>query len=109
MVCQLGVTAAMADQPQSATRNVVLVTQDGVRWQEIFRGADLALMNEKDGGVTDVDALRRDFWRESPEARRAALMPFFWSVVARQGQIYGNADKKSPAKVVNGMNFSYPG
>ena len=72
-------------------------------------GADEALLNQKDGGVTDVDALRRDFWRPTPEARREALMPFFWNVIARQGQIYGNRDKGSPAKVANGMNFSYPG
>ena len=36
-------------------------------------------------------------------------MPFLWSVIARQGQIYGNRDKGSPAKVANGKNFSYPG
>ena len=102
-------TAALGIEPRPATRNVVLVTADGVRWQEVFRGADETLLNQKDGGVSDVDALRRDFWRRTPEARREALMPFLWSVVARQGQIYGNRDKGSPAKVANGMNFSYPG
>jgi hypothetical protein len=92
-----------------ATRNVVLVTTDGLRWQEVFRGADASLLNKKDGGVADVEALRRDFWRESPEARREALMPFLWTTIARQGQVFGNRDKKSPAAVTNGKNFSYPG
>ena len=79
------------------------------RWQDVFRGADPALLNKPAGGVADVEAIRRDFWRETPEARREALMPFLWTVIARHGQLYGNADKASPAKVTNGMNFSYPG
>jgi alkaline phosphatase D len=102
-------TTAMATEPRPATQNVVLVTADGVRWQEVFRGADESLLNQKDGGVTDVEALRRDFWRPTPEARREAVMPFLWKVIARHGQIYGNRDKGSPAKVANGLNFSYPG
>jgi hypothetical protein len=70
-------STAVGGPPSTATRNVVLVTADGVRWQEVFRGAEETLLNQKDGGVTDVDALRRDFWRPTPEARREALMPFF--------------------------------
>jgi hypothetical protein len=96
-------------RPRPATRNVVLVTTDGLRWQEVFRGADASLLNKKDGGVADPDALRREFWRESPEARREALMPFLWSTVARRGQVFGNRDKGSLARVTNGRNFSYPG
>jgi alkaline phosphatase D len=94
---------------QPATRNVVLVTTDGLRWQEVFRGADASLLNKKDGGVADPESLRQAFWRETPEARREALMPFLWTTLARQGQIFGNRDKKSPAQVTNGRNFSYPG
>jgi alkaline phosphatase D len=108
-ICTAGATGAMSAEPRPAARNVVLVTADGVRWQEVFRGAEETLLNEKDGGVADAAVLRRDFWRSTPEARRQALMPFLWSEVARRGQIYGNRDKASPAKVANGMNFSYPG
>jgi len=36
-------------------------------------------------------------------------MPFFWSVLARQGQLFGNLDKESRMLVTNGMYFSYPG
>ncbi len=100
---------ADAAEPRPTTRNVVLVTTDGLRWQEVFRGAEASLLNKKDGGVADLVGLRRDFWRETPEARREALMPFLWSTVARQGQILGNRDKKSLARVTNGRNFSYPG
>lgn len=100
---------AAAVEPRPATRNVVLVTSDGLRWQDVFRGADPALLNRPAGGITDVEPIRREFWRETTEGRREALMPFLWTVVARRGQLYGNADKASPAKVTNGKNFSYPG
>lgn len=91
------------------TRNVLLVTTDGLRWQEVFRGADASLINEEHGGVVNPDSLRRQFWRETPEARREALMPFLWGTVAARGQVFGNRDKGSTARVANGRNFSYPG
>ena len=94
---------------RAVTQNVIVVTTDGLRWQEVFRGAEESLLNKKDGGVEHVDSLRREFWRATPEARREALMPFLWKVVARDGQLFGNADKGSHARVTNGRNFSYPG
>ncbi len=94
---------------QTKTRNVVLVVSDGLRWQEVFRGADPSLLDSKRGGVRDADKLRSEFYRPEPEAARQALLPFFWSVVARQGQLFGNRDRRSIARVANGLNFSYPG
>jgi hypothetical protein len=108
-VCAAAQRTTLGEGPQPSTQNVILVTLDGMRWQEIFRGADAALLNKKDGGVLDVPELRRRFWRETADARREVLIPFFWEVVARRGQLHGNADKGSPARVANGMNFSYPG
>jgi hypothetical protein len=99
-------------QPPAAlkTRNVVLIVSDGLRWQEIFTGADPLLLNEENGGIWDKEAdLRRDFWRDSPEARRQALFPFLWDTVAVHGQIFGNQTKGSIAQVTNGLAFSYPG
>lgn len=90
------------------THNVIFVMTDGLRWQDVFSGADTALLN-KESGVSDVQALRRDFWRETSEARREALLPFLWSEIAKKGQIYGNRHAGSNADVTNGMNFSYPG
>ena len=45
----------------------------------------------------------------TPEDRREALMPFVWNVIAKKGQLYGNANAGSEVKVTNGRNFSYPG
>jgi hypothetical protein len=96
-------------QPPRQTQNVVILMTDGLRWQEVFSGADAALMDRKAGGVADPASTRKQFWRETPEDRRAALLPFFWSVVARQGQVFGDRSRRSEARVTNGLNFSYPG
>jgi hypothetical protein len=95
--------------PTLKTRAVVLIVLDGLRWQEVFGGAEHDLMNAKIGGVQDADQLRKDFWRDTPEDGRRTLMPFLWNVVAKQGQIYGNQHKGSVAQVTNGFKFSYPG
>src|SRR6267143_75879 len=99
-------------QPASApkTRNVVLIVSDGLRWQEIFTGADPALMNEKNGGIWDKEQdLRGKYWRANADERRKALFPFLWTTVAARGQIFGNQAKGSIARVTNGFAFSYPG
>ena len=98
--------AAIARQ----TENVVLIVSDGLRWQEIFSGADAALLNEKEGGSwLPEKELRQRYWREDPAARRALLFPFLWGTVARQGQMFGNQVKGSVARVTNGKAYSYPG
>ena len=73
------------------TRTVVLIVSDGLRWQEIFTGADPALLNDKEGGSWLSDAeLHKRYWRDTAAARREALFPFLWGTVAKQGQIFGN-------------------
>ncbi len=103
-------TAALASTAvaQTKTQNVFLFMLDGLRWQEVCRGADDALMT-KDHKVDNASALKKDFARDTPEGRREALMPFMWNVAAKEGQLYGNRDKGSDAHVTNTMWFSYPG
>ena len=98
-------TAALADK----TENVILVTMDGFRWQELFGGADSRLMTEDAGDVEKPEALREKYYREDPLARRELLMPFFWSTVAKQGLVYGDPAENSSVTVTNGRFFSYPG
>jgi hypothetical protein len=83
--------------------NVILVVADGLRWQEVFRGADADLLAET------TPAVRRKYGRASVNERRAALMPFLWSHIARNGQLHGNRDMGSAVRVTNPMKFSYPG
>lgn len=90
------------------TQNVIYVTLDGMRWQEVFGGGQAAFM-ATDAGVKSPDRLKAQFLRDSVEERRKALMPFFWTVVARQGQVFGNPESNAVARITNTMKFSYPG
>jgi hypothetical protein len=92
------------------THNVILVIADGVRWQEMFTGADPSLLNQKEGGSWEkAEVLRAKYGAADPEVRRKQLFPFLWNTVAVRGQIYGNRNKGSVARVTNTMWFSYPG
>jgi len=89
--------------------NVIVVTLDGFRWQELFEGADESFMDARQGGVKDIAGLKKRYLREKTDERREALMPFFWRTVAKKGQVFGNPGKKATAKITNGLKFSYPG
>ncbi len=101
--------AAPATAQSPRRQNVVLIVTDGFRWQELFGGADPALNNAEYGGVEDTAALRRAFLVGDKMANSRALMPFMWSVIARDGQILGDRDLGSTMVVTNGYKFSYPG
>jgi hypothetical protein len=94
---------------QLKTKNILLITTDGLRWQEVMTGADPGLLNKENGGVQNIPATKQAYSRDTPEARREALLPFFWTVIAKQGQVYGNQGKASIAHITNTMKFSYPG
>ncbi len=88
--------------PDSA--NVVLVTLDGVRWQEVFGGADPARLPRRLRARLPATAA----------ARRRALLPFLWDSVAgrepsRRGQLLGNRALGSRLDVRNRSRLSYPG
>ena len=101
---------AQSETPAQRTRNVVLIVSDGLRWQEVFTGADPLLLNEANGGIWDKEEhLRKEFWREDVSERRRALLPFLWNTVAVRGQLFGNQKLGSVARVTNGLAFSYPG
>lgn len=87
---------------------VVLITLDGFRWQELFTGADEKLVANKKY-VEDTTDLKKKFWRNTPEERRTALMPFFWNEVTKMGQLHGNRNQESNVNLTNKMWFSYPG
>jgi hypothetical protein len=92
------------------TRTVVLIVSDGLRWQEVFTGAEEDLLNEAVGGNwLSEQELRKRYWRPDPRARRALLFPFLWGTVAKRGQLFGNQTLGSVAQVTNGKAFSYPG
>ena len=98
-----------ATVPAASGQHVVLVVADGLRWQEVFRGADPSILSSDPGLGGDGAPTRRKYWRPTLQERRAALMPFLWGTIAREGQLIGNRDLGSRAVVTNPMKFSYPG
>lgn len=101
--------AVVSTAAELKTQNVFLLTADGLRWQEVFRGAEDMPMGKEFGNHGNSNAIRKEFWRETPQARREVLLPFLWDTIAKQGQVWGNRDKRSEVRVSNGHNFSYPG
>lgn len=88
--------------------NVILVTVDGLRWQEVFRGPDAKLL--QDERFTPKDYARFTPHQEiGAERARAALMPFLWSTLASNGALLGDRDHGSRMRVSNPWWFSYPG
>jgi len=87
---------------------VVLITLDGLRWQELFTGADEKLVAHIDY-VTDTLELKELYWRKSSKDRRKALMPFVWSTIDKKGRIHGNRTLGSKVNLTNKHRFSYPG
>jgi hypothetical protein len=105
LLFQIAVDFAQAQQVK--TENVILITLDGMRWQEVFTGAEKRLITKK--FADDTVQLIKKFWNENPERRRELLMPFFWSTVKKDGQLYGNRTLGNKVNVTNKQWFSYPG
>ncbi len=103
----LGSLLGVSSLAQSA-QNVVLVTLDGVRWQEIFNGADSTLLFDP-AYSPDTAAARKHFWAATPNARRTLLTQFLWNTLGQQGQLYANRQRGSRVNVSNPHWFSYPG
>ncbi len=111
VVLIVGLATAALARAAAPAPNVLLVTLDGLRWQEVFRGADEAFITTEHGGVPEkeIAALRASVLAPTAEERRRKLMPFLWSEVATKGQLFGNRDRGSPMRVANTEWFSYPG
>lgn len=95
-------------QSNAQTEHIFIITTDGFRWQEVFSGADSAMIN--DGSLVGDPALMKQlYWDSTADLRRKRLMPFFWNVIAREGQLYGNRPLGSKVDMSNAYWISYPG
>lgn len=102
IICSLSIA-------QRHTKNLIIITFDGYRWKELFRGADSVKLFGK--AFTSQDSLWRvkKYWGKNVEERREKLMPFFWNTIAKNGQLYGNRDLGNYVDVKNRYWFSLPG
>ncbi len=93
---------------QTKTENIIIVTLDGMRWQEVFGGVDNTLMKNKKY-TQNISSIKADFWNNDIYDRRKKLFPFLWTVVSKQGQLYGNRNFNNKVTSTNPYKCSYPG
>lgn len=101
--------ASIFTNAQNKIENVVIITTDGLRWQEVFGGMDSAIANNRSFNENQGKEIFQKYWSENAIERRKKLLPFFWSTIAKNGQVYGNREKGNLANVSNPYWFSYPG
>lgn len=88
--------------------NIFIITTDGFRWKEIFSGADPVIINDP-RYVSDTALLKQLFWDDDLEIRKMKLIPFVWSIIKKQGALYGNRNFENNVSVANPYRFSYAG
>jgi Type I phosphodiesterase / nucleotide pyrophosphatase len=100
----IGFSMTLQAQNSSVTDQfVILITLDGLRWQEVFEGADSTLL------FKDAPTQIRRWWHTDSRERRRRLMPFIWENIAQHGQVHGNRRIGSLVNLANRRCVSYPG
>ncbi|MEP7255517.1 MAG: sulfatase-like hydrolase/transferase [Ferruginibacter sp.] len=94
--------------PQTA-ENIIIITTDGFRWQEVFSGMDSAIANNKKYNQDDSAEIFKKYWADNSIERRKKIMPFLWGTIQDNGQIYGNRNLGNKVDNANRYWFSYPG
>ncbi len=94
--------------PYRPSGNLIIITIDGFRWQELFTGADAALISDI-RYTPDTSTMKLLYWADDAAERRKKLLPFFWNVIAGKGQLYGNRELGSKVNTSNIYHISYPG
>ena len=108
IILMIAFSCQKAVENKPGQNHVILITLDGLRWQELFTGADSSLINDRTY-VHDSVELAQLFWSEDMDERRLKLMPFFWTEIASNGVLMGNRNYGSKVNVTNNQWFSYPG
>lgn len=90
---------------QESGNNLIIITTDGLRWQEIYQGLDKKLVN----GCERAEEINQLYAGHSRSDSREKLMPFVWNTLAKQGCLYGNRTYKNKVDTRNYHRFSYPG
>ena len=89
--------------------NIIIITTDGFRWQELFKGMDSSIANNSKFNQGDSSYIFENYWSNNENERRKKLMPFLWNTIANHGQVYGNRKFDNKVSNANPYWFSYPG
>ncbi len=106
--CLILIAVLLHSRSVNAAENVVLITFDGLRWQELFHGLDDEL-SEHEEYSAQSSLITERFQRRSPRQSAESIFPFLYSTVFSRGSYIGNRDANSCAEVSNPWYFSYPG
>ena len=106
----LGSLLALHALATPQTQNVVFITLDGVRTQDVFGGLDeIIAAHASIQPYSDIELIRPRFGGTTPEARREALMPVLWKELVPRGVIFGNRGRGSIMRIENPHCISAPG
>src|SRR5688572_28933232 len=109
VACILALALVKSSTAQTKVDRIIIITTDGLRWQELFTGLDSSIANQKKFNQEDSLELYKTYWHKEAEERRKLLMPFFWNSIVNQGQVYGNRHFGNKVNTANPFRFSYPG
>jgi len=103
------IVTSLVAYSQNRAENIIIITTDGFRWQEVFKGMDSTIADNAKFNQGDSTYIFEQYWSNDVNERRKKLMPFLWSVVAGKGQLYGNRTYGNKVDNANPYWFSYPG
>jgi hypothetical protein len=104
-----GFAQANTSTQKQPAPNVIIITTDGFRWQEVFGGMDTSLANHPKFNQGDSTYIYNKYGAKDLSARQKQLMPFFWNQIAKEGMLFGNRYVGNKVDVANPHWFSYPG
>ena len=109
LLCSFSLAANAQENTKSNAPNLIIITTDGFRWQEVFNGMDFDIANQSKFNHGDSAYLYKKYGANTISERQKLLMPFFWNTISSQGQLFGNRNKENKVDVANPHWFSYPG
>ncbi len=89
--------------------NIIIVTTDGFRWQEVFKGVDSSIAEMAQFNQQHKDEIYKKYAAATATESREKILPFIWGTMAKNGQIYGNRKYSNNVDNANPYWFSYPG
>jgi|GEM_PF-2731991 len=68
---------------QNTVENIIIVTTDGFRWQEVFKGVDSAIAEMSQFNQNKKKEIYNHYAALTKEESRKKIMPFLWSTIAQ--------------------------
>ncbi len=93
---------ATAQRATTYAPNLIVITTDGLRWQELYQGIDTAIAHNPTYNQGDSVGIYNAY-------NNKPIMPFVTNTISKYGQLWGNRSLGNNVQVSNPYWFSYPG